>query len=113
MEETLTKPLRPWPITVLCVLGCIGAAFSIPQFFSPTAQKIGAWYLPYLGFSVALGLVCMLGLWKMKKWGAYTYAGLVILNQIVLYMSGLWDVQALVLPAVVVLLTLKYVPDMS
>ena len=113
MAATLETSARPWAITIICVIGFIGVAFSVPQFFSPAAQEIGAWYLPYLGFSVILGLACMLGLWRMKKWAAYTYTGFVVLNQLVLYTNGLWNVHSLVLPLVVVLFILKYVAKMD
>lgn len=113
MEETVEKPLRPQAITIICVFGFLGVALSIPQFFSPKTLQIGSWYLPYLCFSVLMGMVCMLGLWKMKKWAVYTYTVFVILNQIVLYLNGLWELPALIFPVLVVLLILKYMPDMS
>ena len=83
MSETKETPKRPTSITVICVLGFIGALITVPLIFSPIAQQIGSWYPPYLGFSAVVGLVCMVGLWMMKKWAAYTYTGFEVLNQVV------------------------------
>lgn len=107
------KNKRPIAITVICVLGFIGVAFSIPVIFTSVAQSIGAWYPPYLGFSVIAGFVCMIGLWKMKKWAAYAYTAFVLLNQIVLFVMGVWSVMALLIPAIVVGIALYHVKKMD
>jgi hypothetical protein len=113
MNETPEKAKRPTSITVICVIGFLGALVSLPLIFSPIAQEIGSWYPPYLGFSTVVGLVCMVGLWTMKKWAAYAYTGFVALNQIVLLAMGVWNVMALLIPAVVIFFALKHVSKMS
>lgn len=110
-ESTTNK--RPKSITVISVIGIIGALITIPMIFSPIAKQIGAWYPPYLGFSSVVGLACMIGLWKMKKWAAYTYTGFVGLNQIVLLAMGVWNIMALVIPAIVIFFALKHSPKMT
>jgi hypothetical protein len=55
----------------------------------------------------------MVGLWMMKKWAAYTYTGLVVINQIVLIVMGVWNILALLIPAVVVFFALKNISKMS
>jgi len=107
------KSKRPTSITVICVLGFIGAAFSIPLIFSDVARQLGSWYPPFLGLMSALGLACMIGLWKMKKWAAYTYTGMVALNQIVLLATGLWNIFAILLPAIVIFFALRNVSRMT
>lgn len=104
---------RPTAITVICVLGFIGAAFTIPLIFSDISGQIGSWYPPYLGLSAIIGLVSMIGLWQMKKWAAYTYTGFVGLNQIVLLTMGVWNVIALIIPAIVVGIALSHVKKMD
>ena len=104
---------RPIAITIICVLGFIGTAFAIPLLFSDIAWQIGNWYPPYLGFSCIIGFVCMVGLWHMKKWAAYTYAGFVGLNQIVLLTMGVWSIVALIIPGIVVGITLAYLKEMN
>ncbi len=44
----------------------------------------------------------MIGLWTMKKWGIITYTILFAINQVVLLASGVWNIFALVLPAIVI-----------
>ena len=104
---------RPTAITVICVIGFIGLAFTIPLIFSDVAQEIGSWYPPYLALSAVIGLICMIGLWKMKKWAAYTYTGFVILNQVVLLAMGVWNIMAAIAPAIVIGIALFHVDKMD
>lgn len=104
---------RPTSITVICIIGFIGSLIALPLIFSPMAQQIGAWYPPYLGFASIVGLICMIGLWMMKKWAAYAYTAFVVINQIVLMAMGVWTFMALLIPAIVVFFALKNLPKMS
>jgi len=104
---------RPTAITVICVLGFFGAAITIPMIFSEMAWQIGSWYPPYLGLSAVIGLLCMVGLWKMKKWAAYIYTGFVALNQIVLLAMGVWNIMALIIPGIVIGIALVNVNKMD
>ena len=113
MNETSEKAKRPTSITVICVVGFIGALIAVPLIFSPISQQIGAWYPPYLALSIVVGLACMIGLWKMKKWAAYTYTGFVALNLVVLLAMGLWNVMALLVPAIVIFFALMNVSKMT
>ena len=113
VNEKKEEKKRPTAITVICVLGFIGAAFTIPLIFSDIAGQIGSWYPLYLGLSAIIGLVCMVGLWQMKKWAAYTYTGFVGLNQIVLLTMGVWNVMALLIPAIVVGIALTHLKKMD
>jgi hypothetical protein len=113
MENSEQGSKRPVAITVICILGFIGAAISVPLVFSSMAASIGSWYPPYLGFSALAGTVCLIGLWMMKKWAAYAYTGLVALNQVVMVVMGVWTLFSLLIPLVVVIIALKYSPRMS
>jgi len=104
---------RPIAITIICVLGFIGAAISVPLIFSDMARQIGNWYPPYLALSCMIGFACMVGFWYMKKWAVYTYAGFVGLSQIVLLAMGIWSGAALIIPAIVVGITFAYVKNMD
>lgn len=79
MNDTPAPSERPIAITIICVLGFIGAALTIPLIFSSAAGAIGAWYPPYLALSAVVGLVCMIGLWKMMKWSVFVYTAFVVL----------------------------------
>jgi hypothetical protein len=113
MNEITETTERPISITVICVIGFIGALMAVPLIFSPIAQQIGFGYQLYIGFSSFIGLVCMLGLWTMKKWAVYTYTGLVVLNQIVFLAMGIWSTMALIVPAIVIFFAFKHVSKMS
>ncbi|HUV50402.1 MAG TPA: hypothetical protein VMW78_05210 [Anaerolineae bacterium] len=104
---------RPTSITIICVVGFIGALLSVPLFFSAIAKSMGVWYQLYLALVSIMGLVCMVGLWKMKKWAAYTYAGFVSLNQFVMLAMGIWNIGALIMPGVVVAFALAHSKKMS
>jgi len=113
MSETVENAERPTSITVICVIGFIGALIAVPLIFSPIAQHIGVWYPPYLALSCIVGFMCMVGMWMMKKWGAYTYTGFFVLNQIVLLAMGVWNIFALMIPAIVVFFALQSISKMS
>src|SRR5687768_15368663 len=104
---------RPTAITVICVLGFIGAAITIPLIFSEAARQIGSWYPPYLGLSALVGLICMIGLWNMKRWAAYTYTAFVLINQIVLLAMGVWNIMALLIPAIVIAIAMTHLKKMD
>ncbi len=113
MNEATETTTRPTSITVICVIGFLGGLLSIPMIFSSMAQEVGAWYPPYLGFSTIVGVACMVGLWKMRKWAAYTYTGFVVLNQVVLLEMDIWNIMALLVPVIVIFLALKNVSRMT
>lgn len=102
IETTATSASRPTAITVICVIGFIGGLFTIPLIFTDIARNIGAWYPPYLAVSGVVGFVCMVGLWKIRRWAVFTYTGFVALNQIVMLAMGVWSVFALLIPGIVI-----------
>ncbi|MBU3949382.1 MAG: hypothetical protein KJ882_01235 [Proteobacteria bacterium] len=113
MDEKAEKTKRPASIIIICIIGLIGAIYIVPLIFSPKAQLVGSWYPPYLGFSIIIGLVCIAGLWMMKKWAAYTYTAFLVLNQIVLLAIGFWSVVALLIPILVIFFVLKDLSKMA
>lgn len=95
---------RPWIITAICIMGFLGALLAIPMMSSDIAQQRGTWFPPYLAFTIVIGLICMVGLWTMKKWGIITYAVFVGINQIVLIAIGGWNIFSLIIPGIVVVI---------
>jgi hypothetical protein len=112
MNDTPTAT-RPVVITVICILGFIGAALTIPLIFSNAAQSIGSWYPPYLGASAVIGLICMIGLWKMKKWSVFVYTLMVVVNQVVLFSMGVWNPFALLIPIIIIAIGFANLSKMS
>jgi hypothetical protein len=104
--------VRPVAITVICVVGIIGALFTIPLVFSDIARQIGAWYPPYLAFSAVIGGICMVGFWKMHRWAVFIYTGFCAINQMVLLVTGHWNIFAILLPGIVIAIGFSYLSRM-
>ena len=113
LNEKKEGEKRPASITLLCVLGFIGAPLIGFLIFAPTAQQAGHWFPPYLILSSLLWLECLVGLWMMRRWAAYTYTGLTAVNQIVLLGIGTWSVTTLLLPGIVIFVALKNFSKMT
>lgn len=95
---------RPKIITVICIIGFIGSAAAIPIAFSDMSRQIGNWYPPYLILSIVVGLICMIGLWTMKKWSVIVYTAFAFINQVVLLTLGVWNILALIIPGIVIVI---------
>lgn len=104
--------VRPTAITVICVLGLLGAVFTIPMLFTEVARQIGAWYPPYLGLSAVIGGICMIGFWQMRRWAVFTYTGFCAINQVILFATGNWNAFALVFPGIVIAILYSYLSRM-
>lgn len=104
---------RPVLITVICIIMVISVVFVIPMIFSDMARSIGAWYPPCLAISAVIGLVCMIGLWMMKKWSIILYTAFVVVNQLVMLAMGAWNVLALLIPAIVIVVGLSQFSKMD
>lgn len=100
MSETSGNPPRTLPITIICVLGFAGAGLALPLLFTGAARTVGEWYPPFLAVSCVIGLACMVGLWKMRRWAVCTYTLFVVFNQIVLLAMGAWKITALLFPVI-------------
>jgi hypothetical protein len=96
-----TKVERPTVITVICVLMALGAVATVPMVMMAASQLPG-WYTPFVLASAAVGLVCMVGLWTMRKWAVYLYTAMTVVGQVVLFATGLWVAQSIVVPAIVI-----------
>jgi hypothetical protein len=113
MNEIAVKAKRPTSITVICIIGFVGLLISIPLIFLPTTQQLASWYPLYLAISVVIGAVCMVGLWMMKKWAAYGYTVIFVVNQFILLAAGFWNIMSLVIPAIVIFFILRNVSKMN
>ena len=114
MGENMEKAERPVSITLICALVQIGVIRSMATLvYSSVAEEIGPWYRPYIGLSIVVGLVCLCGLWTMKKWAAYGYTALIAINHIVMFAMGIWDITAILISAIVIFFALKNVSKMT
>lgn len=111
--EKVVKTKRPTSITVICIIAFIGVISKVPLIFLPEVKQIGSWYPSYFTLIAVICFVCLIGIWKMRKWAAYTYTGFNVLNQVVLLATGFWNIMALIIPAIVILFVLKNISKMS
>jgi|ERR1043166_4661226 hypothetical protein len=103
---------RPVAITIICIIGFIGAALTVPLIFSQTARSIGPWYPPLLAVSAVIGLACMIGLWMMRRWAVYTYTAFAAINQVIMIATGIWNPVALIIPAIIIVIMFVYLGRM-
>ena len=113
MVQSVSKSRRPIAITIICIIGLIGAVIALPMIFSQPSKDLGSFYQFYLGFSTCVGIVSMVGLWKMKKWAVWLYSGFVIINQVILLYLGTWNFFALLIPGIFIGMSLYYVKRME
>jgi len=107
------KKKRPVAITVICILGFLAVAISIPVIFSDYAADVGDWYQPFALCNVLIVLAAMVGLWKMKRWAVYTYTGVVAVSQIVLLSMEVWAPMSLIVPAMVIATAFAHIGKMD
>jgi hypothetical protein len=103
---------RPIAITIICILGFIGAALTLPALFLEEVRNIAPWYPVLVVVSSVIGLACMIGLWMMQKWAVYAYTALTAAGQVILIATGLWNVFSLILPAIIVIVMFMYLSRM-
>ena len=111
-EAAIDPHKRPIAITIICIIGFIGAALTLPAFFTEVMHSLPPWYPWLLGVSAVIGLACMVGLWMMRKWAVYTYTAFAAINQVILIATGLWNPLALLLPAIVIAVMFGYLSRM-
>lgn len=98
LDEPVLEPeirSRPVMITILCILGflyvCRNVVLGVSLF-----RAVDASALSYLLFLAVGNLATVIGLWKMKKWGAYSYFATSLISQIILIVWGGWTILTLV-----------------
>jgi hypothetical protein len=110
MSEAPSQPAnkRPVIITVICIIGFIGALLSIPILFTHFASDVGAWYPPFLGLSSIVGIISFIGLWRMRLWGLYLYLVMFVVAQVVLIATHLWSPAAPILPIIILIIGFSF-----
>ena len=92
---------RPKLITFVCLFGFLGAFINVAVLFTDFMDNYGLWFIIYSVISAIVAFACFVGLWKMKKVAVYSYAGLMVVNQVMLFFIGLWTLTSLVGPLIV------------
>jgi hypothetical protein len=76
--------------------------------FSPTVHQVSFWYPLYLSFSTLYVIICLGGLWLMKKKAVEGYSLYLLIHQLVHLQLGNWNGFVLAFPAVITLVSWIY-----
>lgn len=102
MERPVTPPTlfrsslppeegRPLLLGALCVLGALSAVAALVLGVTGSmAQQVGPLFWPYLAVSAGGTLLAALGLWRLRRWGAWVYLLTSVLDQAALWVMGEW-----------------------
>jgi hypothetical protein len=74
MDETKSKTTtvkRPAIITIICILGFLGALMMLLTLLNPSART---------QMIQETGVIGLVGYWKMKRWGLYLYTVMAIIS---------------------------------
>ena len=76
---------RPLIITIICIVLFISYLFGffsllIPDARNAVTQQYGASVIAFTVLSGIVGLVAIIGYWKMRKWGVYLYCASIVIN---------------------------------
>ena len=101
---------RPAIITALCLVGFIGA----PLGLVGTAMLTYSfdWIFGYAVCFTVARIVCMIGYWKMKRWGVTAYLILGLAHEWFLIHVGAWSLRVLFWQASVYTIGYWYLPRM-
>lgn len=108
MTSSRFNPEKPLAVSAICIIGLINASQIINLIMSPVAKQLGEIYPAYFTVSAVISLVCIVGLWFLKRWAAVVYMLVLLANQIALLKMALWDVKAAVVPGVVLWVLVRY-----
>lgn len=93
---------RGGDIEIVCFFGFLVALFVIRQAFGEMYRQ-GASWRSLLGIAFPLVFtVCLIGFWKMRRWAVFTYTGAWICAQILLLLTGHWNILTVPVPALVI-----------
>ena len=110
MEQQITAPAqqsslsekRPRLVTILCIIGFICAPLVLAGLFLPLFTRFGTLIVPQFGplfipislLIILLGIVGLVGYWKMRKWGVYVYtiAAVIYIGHTLFTIGYMWFV---------------------
>ncbi len=90
-------------VSLFLAFGCISSLAMAP---SEIAASLGFGYQITLVIAALITGAAAFEIWKNKKWGAYTYITLALVNQPFLLLMGWWNLGALIIPGIIVALLL-------
>ena len=83
-------------LTIICLAVSLEIIWTIYDSVAnptDTIYQLYPWYGKYVIVSGLFGLVAIYNMLRLKWWGVLTFASLVVLNQFLFSMFGLWDIR--------------------
>lgn len=88
---------RPPLLTFLCILGFLGSFLKVYFVLSPTIRQVSPWYPTYVSMSTIFMLICLYGLWLMRRWSVWALGAYVIIHASVHWALGIRELNAMAL----------------
>jgi hypothetical protein len=104
-----TGPLRrPWPLTLLCVLGGLALLWTCWHAGSGVAARaFGRGYWLYFSATTAALGVALWGLWHLRRWALWAFPLALLLDDVVVAGMGELRLTAVVIQVALVLVVLS------
>lgn len=109
------NPERPTIITVICILGWLGALVSTLGFLLQLTPYIATWYQILTLLLALTSCFALYGFWSMQRWGVWLHGFLVVVNQVVLFILGfgIYSLIFLIIPGAVLGIGVFYYQKMT
>ena len=116
LSNNLPKPKRPLSLTLMCIVYLFLISWQLVESLTPSGYlaaiaKIPSWYVVMqILIFYPLGIVSMIGVWLMRKWGITLFFSSVLLSWVMMIfgLRLLPNEKALALLFVFLIVTLKY-----
>jgi len=105
------KIKRPFAVTIICLIGFLELLISI--IYNQIFIVKDYYSTSYVSFILLLTMVCIIGLWNMKKLALYIYTGMFLINQFIMIYLGHWTLNSIVLPSFFIGIALFYLNKMD
>jgi hypothetical protein len=102
---------RPLLITLVCFYLLLGNIVNGWFLISDDMRYYSALSIGYIIASLIVGLICMVGFYKMEKWTVFLYAFYILVSQLILVAAEKWTLMALV-PFIALVIMLSYIGRM-
>ena len=84
-KSKTTSVKRPAIITIICILGFLGALMMLLTLLNPSAraqmiQETGVIIIPFLMSIFIFWVAGLIGYWKMKRWGVTLYCIMTVIS---------------------------------
>jgi len=110
---TSVVPRRPTSVTLVCIVITLVLVVNLLTLLNLTADtslSIPVWYWALTIGQFSLIVASIVGLWLMRKWGAYAYTLNFIINLILLLQA--FNIISLILPVVLLVFTYRKFKEM-